>query len=155
VEVLGTDAGEDVSFVRFSIPGFRWLRFASKHAPHHRGASVRGFGIKPFVRQIMRSFQLVKFDSKGSVAKPQEPLSLFSFFRIHLSTSTLRHQQSNQISPTVQSVRVSVSWLGFLCEETPGANLTHPTSCSLGFARGISSSLTSNAFKFGYDMCFR
>jgi hypothetical protein len=25
---------------RFSIPGFRWLRFASKQAPRHRGASV-------------------------------------------------------------------------------------------------------------------
>jgi hypothetical protein len=36
--------------------------------------------------------QLVKYDSKGSAAKPQEPLSPFSFFKIHLSTSTFRHQ---------------------------------------------------------------
>jgi hypothetical protein len=117
--------------------------------------SAGGFGIRPFVHQIARSFQLVKFNSKGSAAKPRKLLSPFSSLRIHRSTSTLRHQQSNQIIPAGQSVRVSVRLLGFLRDETPGANLTHPASYSLGFARGVSSSLTSNAFKFGYDMCFR
>jgi hypothetical protein len=77
---------------RFSIPGFRWLRFASKQAPRHRGASVGGFEIKSFVCQNVKSFQLVKFDSKGSAAKAQEPLSPFSFFGFHLSTSAFRRQ---------------------------------------------------------------
>jgi hypothetical protein len=114
-----------------------------------------GFGIKPFVYQNIRLFQLVKFDAKGSAAKPQELLSPFSSLKIHLSTSTLRHLQSNQISPTTQGVRVSVRLLVSLHDETPGLNLTHPASYSLGFARGVSSSLTPNAFKFDYNMSFR
>jgi hypothetical protein len=114
-----------------------------------------GFGIRPFVRQIARSFQLVNLNSKGSTAKPREPSSPFSFLRTYLLTSTLRHQQSNQIGPAIQSVRVSVRSLGFFCDETPGENLTHPASHGLGFARGVSSSLTSNAFEFGYNVCFR
>jgi hypothetical protein len=80
---------------RFSIPGFRWLKFASKQVPRHRGASVGGFGIKLFVCSIVRSFQLVKYDSKGLAMKPQEPLCPFSSFRTHLSASTFRHEQSN------------------------------------------------------------
>jgi hypothetical protein len=81
---------------------------------------VGGFGIKPFVRQIARSFQLVNLNSKGSTAKPREPSSPFSFLRTYLLTSTLRHQQSNQIGPAIQSVRVSVRSLGFFRDETPG-----------------------------------
>jgi hypothetical protein len=116
---------------------------------------VGGFRIRPFVCQNMRSFQLVKFDVKGSAAKSREFLSLFSFLTIHLSTCTLRHQHSNQISPAVQSIRVSGRLLSFLRDETPGANLAHPASYSLGFTRGVSSFSTSNAFEFGCDMCFR
>jgi hypothetical protein len=37
----------------------------------HQIFIVGGFGIKPFVCQNVRSFQLVKFDSKGPTAKPQ------------------------------------------------------------------------------------
>jgi hypothetical protein len=33
---------------RFSILGFRWLRFASKQAPRHRGASVGGIRNQAF-----------------------------------------------------------------------------------------------------------
>jgi hypothetical protein len=40
---------------RFSIPGFRWLGFASKRTPRHRGASVGVFGIWPFVCQVIRN----------------------------------------------------------------------------------------------------
>jgi hypothetical protein len=118
-------------------------------------SSVGGFGIKPFVYQNIRLFQLVKFDAKGSAAKPQELLSPFSSFRIHLSTSTLCHLQSNKISPATQGVKVSVRLLVFPHDATPGVNLTHPASHSLGFAREVSSSLTPNAFKFDYNMCFR
>jgi hypothetical protein len=129
------------------------------HGIHQLGwiqmSGVGGFGIRPFVHQISRSFQLVKFNSKGSAAKPRELLSPFSSLRIHLSTSTLHRQQSNQISPTVQSVRVSVRLLDFLRDETPRVNLTHPASYGSGFSWGVSSSLTSNAFKFGYDMCLK
>jgi hypothetical protein len=98
--------------------------------------NVGGFGIMPFICQIARSFQLVNLNSKGSAAKPREPLSPFSFIKTYLLTGTLHHQQSNQISPVIQSVRVSVRSLGFLSDETPGANLTHPASHGLGFARG-------------------
>jgi hypothetical protein len=48
----------------------------------------------------------------------------------------------------VQCVRFLVWWLGFLHDETLGANLTHLTSCSMGFAWGVSSPLASNAFTF-------
>jgi hypothetical protein len=156
VGVLGIDAGEDVFFCLDSrSPGFDGLGLHRSKRLAIEGLLLGGFGIRPFVRQIARSFQLVNLNSKGSVAKPRELLSLFSFLKIHLSTSSLRHQQINQISPAIQSVRVSVRLLVFLRNETSRLNLTHPSSHSLGFARGVSSSLTSNAFKFGYNMCFR
>jgi hypothetical protein len=34
-------------------------------------------------------------------------------------------------------------------------NPAYPICYSLGFARGVLSSLTVNAFKFGCDLCFR
>jgi hypothetical protein len=123
-------------------------------APIHSRV-LGGFGIKPFVCQNVRLFQLVKFDVKGSTAKPQEPLNPFSSFGLHLSNNAFRHQESNQISPAVRSVGVPVWRIGFPHDETPGANLTYPVSLRLGFTRGVSSSLTSNAFKFVYDMRFR
>jgi hypothetical protein len=46
-----------------------------------------------------------------------------------------------------------VDW--FFQDETPGANLTHSMNYNLGFAWGVSSPLTSNAFVFGFEMCFR
>jgi hypothetical protein len=102
VEVLVTNAGEDVFFCLDSrSPGFDGSGLHQSKRLAIEGLLLWGFGIKPFVRQIVRSFQLVKLDSKGSAAKPHEPLGPFSFFRIHLSTGTFCHQQSNQISPTV------------------------------------------------------
>jgi hypothetical protein len=122
-------------------------------APIHSRV-LGGFGIKPFVCQNVRLFQLVKFDVKGSTAKPQEPLNPFSSFGLHLSNSAFRHEESNQISPVVRSVGVTVWRIGFPRDETPGANLTYPVSLSLGFARGFRRPV-SNAFKFVYDMHFR
>jgi hypothetical protein len=58
----------------------------------HQIFIVGGFGIKPFICQNVRAFQLVKFDSKGLAAKPQEPLSPISTFGPHLSTYVFRHQ---------------------------------------------------------------
>jgi hypothetical protein len=116
---------------------------------------VAGIRNQAFCTLNHEIIQLVKFNSKGLLVKPRELFSPLSSLRIHLSTSTLRHQQSSLISLMVRSVRVSVRLFGFLRDETPRANLTHPASYSLGFARGVSSSLTSSAFKFGYDMCFR
>jgi hypothetical protein len=43
---------------RFSIPGFRWLGFASKQAPRHQGASVGGFGIWLCICQVIGPFRL-------------------------------------------------------------------------------------------------
>jgi hypothetical protein len=54
-----------------------------------------------------------------------------------------------------QGVRVSVRLFGFPHDKTPETNLAHPVSRSLGFAWGVSSSLTSNDFKFECDPCFR
>jgi hypothetical protein len=54
-----------------------------------------------------------------------------------------------------QGVRVSVRLFGFLNDGTPETNLPHPVSLGLGFAWGVSSSLTSNDFKFECDSCFR
>jgi hypothetical protein len=54
-----------------------------------------------------------------------------------------------------QGVRVSVRLCSFPRDETPEMNLTHPFSLGLGFAWGVSSSLTSNDFKFECDPCYR
>jgi hypothetical protein len=59
----------------------------------------------------------------------------------------------NQLRIT-QGVRVSVRLIVFFRDETPEANLVHPGSLGLRFARGVSSSLTSNDFKFGCDSIF-
>jgi hypothetical protein len=114
-----------------------------------------GFRIRPFVRRIARLFQLVRFNSKGSAAKTREPISPFSFFWFYLSARTFRRQQNGQVSAAIQSVGVLVRLFGFVWDETPGANPAHPIYYSLGFTRGVSSSLTVNAFKFDCDLCFR
>jgi hypothetical protein len=103
----------------------------------------------------MRSFQLVRHDSKGPATKPLEPLSPLSFFRTHLSANAFRHQRSNQMSPVVQNASAAVGRLGFFGDETPEAILTHPTSYGSGFAPGVSSPLMSSALKFVFGMCFR
>jgi hypothetical protein len=54
-----------------------------------------------------------------------------------------------------QGVRVSVRLIVFFCDETPETNFAHPDSLGLGFAWGVSSSLTSNNFKFECDPCLR
>jgi hypothetical protein len=54
-----------------------------------------------------------------------------------------------------QGVRVSARLIDFFCDETPGANLAHPGSLGLGFARGVSSFLTSNDFKFECNSMFQ
>jgi hypothetical protein len=94
---------------RFSIPRFRWLRFASKQAPRQRGASVGGFGIRPFVGRIARSFQLIKFNSKGSVAKPREPSSPF-----HFSDSIFRPGPfvDSRVAKLAQGFKVLEFWSG-------------------------------------------
>jgi hypothetical protein len=54
-----------------------------------------------------------------------------------------------------QDVRFSVGLFVFFYDETPETNFAHPDSLGLGFAWGVSSSLTSNDFKFECDPCFR
>jgi hypothetical protein len=54
-----------------------------------------------------------------------------------------------------QGVRVSVRLIDFFRDETPEANLAHPGSLGLGFAWGVSLSLTSNDFKFESDSMFQ
>jgi hypothetical protein len=53
----------------------------------------------------------------------------------------------------IQGVGVSVRLSDFFHDETPGANLTHLGNLGLGFARGVSSPLTPNDFKFGCEFC--
>jgi hypothetical protein len=48
----------------------------------------------------------------------------------------------------IQGVGVSVRLIDFLHDETPGVNLIHPGNLGLRFARGVSSSLSPNDFKF-------
>jgi hypothetical protein len=104
--------------------GVGWSRFQA-------ALLLGGFGIKPFVYQNIRLFQLFKFDAKGLAAKPEELSSLSSSLRIHLLLSTFCHLRNNQINPATQGVRVSVRLLVFLHDETPGVNLTHPASLLL------------------------
>jgi hypothetical protein len=54
-----------------------------------------------------------------------------------------------------QGVRVSIGLIVFFRDETPEANLAHPGNLGLGFAWGVSSSLTSNDFKFDCDSMFQ
>jgi hypothetical protein len=68
-----------------------------------------------------------------------------------LSGETPGVLESTFISQNQDSVRL----LGFPHDETPEMNLTHPVRLSLGFAWVVSSSLTSNDFKFECDLCFR
>jgi hypothetical protein len=41
------------------------------------GLLLGGFGIRPFAQRIERLFQLIRFNSKGSNAKPISPFSFF------------------------------------------------------------------------------
>jgi hypothetical protein len=61
---------------------------------------------------------------------------------------------SNDLRKT-QGVRVSIRLIVFFHDETPEANLVHPGSLGLGFDWGVSSSLTSNDFKFDCDSMFQ
>jgi hypothetical protein len=61
---------------------------------------------------------------------------------------------SNELKKT-QGVRVSIRLIVFFRDETPEANLVHPRSLGLGFNWGVSSSLTSNDFKFDCDSMFK
>jgi hypothetical protein len=119
------------------------------------GLVLGGFGIRPFIQRIERSLQLVWLNSKGSNAKPREPISPSSFSQVYLSVRTFRWQHNGQVSAGIQSVGGSVGLFGFLWDETPGANPIYPIYFNLGFARGTLSSLTINAFEFGCDLCFR
>jgi hypothetical protein len=52
-------------------------------------------------------------------------------------------------------VRVSLRLIIFFRDETPGVNPAHPGNLGRGFARRVSSSLTSNDSKFEYDSIFQ
>jgi hypothetical protein len=49
----------------------------------------------------------------------------------------------------------SIRLIVFSRDETPGVNLAHPGILDRGFARWVSSSLTSNNFKFECDSMFQ
>jgi hypothetical protein len=63
-------------------------------------------------------------------------------------------EPSNELRIT-QGVRVSIRLIVFFRDETPEVNLAHPGNLGLGFAWGVSSSLTSNDFKFGCGSMFQ
>jgi hypothetical protein len=63
-------------------------------------------------------------------------------------------EPSNELRIT-QGVRVSIRLIVLFRDETPGVNLAHPGNFGLGFAWGVSSSLTSNDFKFECDSMFQ
>jgi hypothetical protein len=49
---------------------------------------------------------------------------------------------------TIQGVGVLARLSDLFHDETPRANLIHPGNLDLGFAQGVSSSLTPDGFKF-------
>jgi hypothetical protein len=49
----------------------------------------------------------------------------------------------------------SIRLIVFSRDETPGVNLAHPGILGRGFAWRVSSSLTSNDFKFEFDSMFQ
>jgi hypothetical protein len=88
----------------------------------------------------------------------ETPRALESFF-VFQNPSFDQYPSSPAEPPNelriTQGVRVSVRLIVFFRDETPGANLAHPGSLGLGFVWGVSSSLTSNDFKFECDFMFQ
>jgi hypothetical protein len=117
-----------------------------------------GFGIKPFVYQKIKEcfypFKLLceRFNSEAPGAI--DFVSVFHNYLLFDQYPSSPAELPNKFSIT-QGVRVSVRLNNFLCDETSGANLIHPGSLGLGFARGGSSFLTLNKFKLECDFLFQ
>jgi hypothetical protein len=99
---------------------------------------------------------LPKFLCERPSSETPGPLESFFVFQ----NSSFDQYPSSPAEPPnklriTQGVRVSVRLIVFFRDETPGANLAHPGSLGLGFARGVSSYLTSNDFKFECDSMFQ
>jgi hypothetical protein len=80
--------------------------------------------------------------------------------RFHFSDSIFRPGPfvDSRVAKLAQRFKVLDFWSGslvFSVTKPRGANPAHPTYYSLGFAGGVSSSLTFNTFKLGCDLCFR
>jgi hypothetical protein len=76
----------------------------------------------------------------------------FEFFSVFQDSSFDQYPSSpaelqNKLR-IIQGDGVSVRLIDFFHDETPGVNLINPGNLGLGFARGVSSSLTPNDFKF-------
>jgi hypothetical protein len=116
-----------------------------------------GFGIKPFVYQKIKEclypFKLLcgRFNSEAPGAI--DFVSVFQNLLFDQYTSS-PVELPNEFSIT-QGVKVSVRLNDFFCDETSGANLIHPGSLGLGFARGVSSFLILNEFKLECDSLFQ
>jgi hypothetical protein len=116
-----------------------------------------GFGIKPFVYQKIKEclypskLLCERFNSETPGAI--DSVSIFQNLLFDQYPSSPA-ELPNEFSIT-QGVRVSVRLNDFFCDETSGANLIHPGSLGLGFARGVSSFLTLNEFKLGCDSLFQ
>jgi hypothetical protein len=100
-----------------------------------------------------RVFSVARVPMRKAQAKPREFSNTFSFsqnpfFDQYPSSPA---EPPNKLRIT-RGIRVSVRLSGFPHDETPETNLAHPVSLGLRFAWGVSSSLTSNGFKF---VCFR
>jgi hypothetical protein len=108
------------------------------------------------IPKIKECFQLPKFlYERPSSENPGVLESIFIS-----QNPSFDHYPSSPAEPPnklriTRGVRVSVRLFGFPHDETPETNLAHPVSLGLRFAWGVSSSLTSNDFKFECDPCFR
>jgi hypothetical protein len=116
-----------------------------------------GFRIKPFVYQKIKEclypFKLLCERFKSEAPGAIDFVSVFQNLPFDQYPSSPA-ELPNEFNIT-QGVRVSVRLNDFFCDETPGANLIHPGSLGLGFARGVSSFLTLNEFKLEYDSLFQ
>jgi hypothetical protein len=117
---------------RFSIPGFRWLRIASRQAPRHRGASVGGirnqaFRIPKNKRVTMRKVRQRNPRSRGFLFH----LSEFAFRPVPFVASEAAKRV--QYSPGCQGL--GQAWQ-LVLRRNLWANIIHPGSLGLGFAQG-------------------
>jgi hypothetical protein len=141
---------------RFSIPGFRWLRFAPRKTLRHRGASVGGIRNQAFrIPKIKEYLSLPKLLYEKPRSETPGALESFLIFQ-DLSFGPYPSspaEPSNELRIT-QGIRVLLRLIIFFRDETLGVNLAHPGILGRGFARWLSSSLTSNDFNFECDSMF-
>jgi hypothetical protein len=135
---------------RFSIPGFRWLRFAFKAS----ASPSRGFcwGDSESSLRIPKEWRTAM--RRMPAAKPQRQQIALPPSRHYVLANILRRHRSHQHKSNSAQGGV-VALVSPFHDETPRAKVIHTEGPDLGFEQGVSSPLTLNEFKLECCFCFR